>query len=1279
MANALSLFRSFLTGTLFRQYAKTKKRSFRPNLLILDPRINPASVNLSGSTGWTPIMIGATKDYANDSQAGAADTDIIGDATHGSLYTAFDDNNTANTADDTLVFRMRINNPTSTTNFAGVAIVGLDANQDGRVDIFMSVDGRNNGQAIRIFDPGTGLNNSPNTTTTTPLTIGILPNNGVYSFSANNYSVVPVSATSDPNWNGQTDGLNGVVDGKPDAFISWRLPIADLATVLAKPSPVDRSGIYGPRGSTGLPGFTKDTVVQYINFTQTQTGPINGDMNGLPRNYDGSATFSSLGAFTTLMSSANPVPAATVLYINEPIGDGNLSASESSSLTISGTTNAPAGSTIQLIISDSSSGTTDVTATATVISGSNGVNTWSVSNVNVSSQVDGSLTVTASVIVNSITSTDTAVVSLDQTGPAIAINTLATAISGTPTFTGTTDLPAGSTLTITIDPDNDPATNNNIVYTTLVQSNGTWSLDTSLQTPISGSIPSTGLVSFSKVSISGTDAAGNQTTATILNKPTVTTLSTNGTTPLVSGTWTNIAGDVLSVTVNGVAYTPTISGNTWTVQATNALTAGSAYQVVATVTRGASSVTDATSSELTITSTPVVTIAITGGASSTTSNTLPTISGTSNITSGTIIVQIDPNNDGNMADAVTYSVTSDSSGNWTLNTGNNANLISGSIPLSGYSGTIHVYAENLAGTVTAQQVLAISTPTVGITSILSGATTNSFATVNNTGAAANYLNMTEDDSVTVTGTAPNGYTVNLVIRDPNGNFVSQSGIVVSSGTWSVSGLNLSNLDDGVLNITATLSGTTTTTTNTAVTHDKTAPRIFNTTQTTVQKTSGAVYKGSSELASGTQISVGLYTSNTYATLDHTLLTTTVDAQGNWSVTTTSNLNNSTNPVYVRVQPVSQTTDAAGNIVQINDSSRVVSQSQGNVSAIINVYSVTGDNQIALGEIGSGIIITGDTNQISRTVTVTVTDGTTTITKTTTSGSTYTSGTQNWSVSLTNAEVKSLRNGQLTVTGSVADGNGVSVSDIELPTLNLASPTLSITDNVSGIVTGSGTVTFTFSFSEGVTGFDATDVVVTNGTKGAFSTISSSSYTLVVTPTTNSSGTINVSVASGAALGVNTGRENTAASATQNFNTTAAASAPTITIDIDNLASSSTPTISGTTSLAAGAPVFVTIDPDNNNSTNNNITYSATVQSGGTWSVNTATETPDTGAISFGGIPKFAKIAATVTNAFGLSTTAIGLNKPTVNSLLANTTTPTVTGTWANIAGDTLTVIVNSRP
>src|SRR5882757_1168465 len=227
-----------------------------------------SAFNLSGSTGWTAVMYGVNKDPVGDSQAGAADTDIVGDANHGSLYVAFDDNGTATTADDSVVYRLRIDNPTSSTYFGGVAVVGLDVNLDGRIDVFVSVDGRNNGQAIKILDPGTGLNLSPNTTSTSPLPTGWLANNGVYSFSASNYSVVAVSASTDPNWNGDTDLGN---DGKTDVFVNWRVSVSDLATVLAKPSPVDRNGVYGPRGSTGITGFTENTSIQYVNFTQTQT------------------------------------------------------------------------------------------------------------------------------------------------------------------------------------------------------------------------------------------------------------------------------------------------------------------------------------------------------------------------------------------------------------------------------------------------------------------------------------------------------------------------------------------------------------------------------------------------------------------------------------------------------------------------------------------------------------------------------------------------------------------------------------------------------------------------------------------------------------------------------------------------------------------------------------------------------------------------------------------------------------------------------------------------
>jgi len=284
---------------------------------------------------WVPIMIGTNFDAQGDSQAGAADTDLVGDATHASVYTSYNDNSTPSyTADDVLAFRLRIDNPTSDTYFGGVAIVGMDANADGKVDLFFSVDGRNNTQAVRLFDPGTDLNISPSTTSTTPLPSGWLANNGMYPFNDTSYSVTTVSAATDPNWNGNDDlGVNG----DTDVFVSFQLPMVDIATVLAMPSPTDRKGVTGPRGTEGIAGFTKDTSVRYVAFTQTQPGTINGDMNGVGSGYDKTTTFADLGTFTPFMSASEPINAAGILTINSSIGDGNLSATEDDAVSLSGT------------------------------------------------------------------------------------------------------------------------------------------------------------------------------------------------------------------------------------------------------------------------------------------------------------------------------------------------------------------------------------------------------------------------------------------------------------------------------------------------------------------------------------------------------------------------------------------------------------------------------------------------------------------------------------------------------------------------------------------------------------------------------------------------------------------------------------------------------------------------------------------------------------------------------------------------------------------------------
>lgn len=93
------------------------------------------------------------------------------------------------------------------------------------------------------------------------------------------------------------------------------------------------------------------------------------------------------------------------------------------------------------------------------------------------------------------------------------------------------------------------------------------------------------------------------------------------------------------------------------------------------------------------------------------------------------------------------------------------------------------------------------------------------------------------------------------------------------------------------------------------------------------------------------------------------------------------------------------------------------------------------------------------------------------------------------------------------------------------------PTVVITDdeNAVGNIAG-GIITYTFTFTENVTGFTADDITVTNGSKGVFSG-SGSTYILVVTPTAGFEGNMTVGVAAGVAMGIS-GNQNIAAISTQ---------------------------------------------------------------------------------------------------------------------------------------------------
>ncbi|QYF92711.1 DUF4347 domain-containing protein [Massilia sp. PAMC28688] len=1210
------------------------------------PRL--ATIDLGGNTGWTTIMVGAGRDPYGDSQAGAADTDIIGDATHGSLYTAYDDKGTASVADDTLVFRMRIDNPTSSTNFGGVAIVGMDANLDGRIDLFFSVDGRNNGQAVRLLDPGTGANLSPSTTSTSALPTGWLPNNGVYGFTPGTYSVVAVSAATDPNWGPSTLGgsasdLTG--RGGTDVFVSWRVPIADIALVLAKPSPTDRSGT-GPRGSTGIAGYGKDTVVQYISFTQTQTGPINGDLNGVGPSYDKNASFASLGTFTSPMSASNPVPDGLSVTIREPVGDGLLAGagagSEASSVTLHGTTKASIGSTVALAISDGAGGST--TASATVVAGINGLNTWSVGGVDLSGLAEGTLTITASVVNNGVTASDSASVMLDKTGPLVGITQLAGTTAGRPLLSGTTDLPDGAQLTLTLDPDNNAASAN-LVYQVLV-SGGAWTLNTATATPLSGSMPAAGLTPTTKITATAVDAAGNRSGAVALNVPTVTSQVTGSTLPVIGGAWTNIAGDAISVRLyadNGgspgallAVYTPSLAADSWSVNLATASMEGGGtlgalapdalYHVVATVARGGSSVSDTSSGELAIVGGPAIAIHDHDGAddgAATSGVARPVFSGTSTVISGFINLLIDPAGNGT-GDQIRYAVATDAAGNWTLDT-SIAQPVAGFMPVAGLSGAalVTVTTPLDASGQSATDTLALDTVIAGIRIGTSALDASGVESVIANGGAESIIiagdrifNKAEDNAVVVSGSTTNvavGSTVTITVSDGI-TTLSKAATVAADGSFTLAGdaFDVSGLKDTSLVFTASAGGASAVK---VASHDAIAPQIVLTTPSTVKASSATAF-GNVALPAGSIVRI-------WTSIDATVLNATVDANGDFSALLTLPNGNGNVTIYA----ASTATDVAGN--KVMQTSQTVAYQNPNLSPpAISVVGVTGtggaDTTITSGEIGGGITISGTVagtaTSASGTIVVTVSDGS--ITRTSgEAGMALTRSGYNWSLAMAAHLVDDFNNGTLVITAQLTDhisggGGGTTfiVKDVAQPTLLLVTgtPSISITTPIdaNGIINAAEDDAVTISgYAVNATG----GLVTVTVSDGDASTIDPTATASVGTDGRWSVTGMNLSPLKDGSLTVSAVVDPDRNAATSNSASTSATvwhdkTAPLLHITSAATVGNANPFISGTsTDLAAGTEVTVTINTDRAGAPE--ATYTTTVQADGSWRVASQVATP----------------------------------------------------------------------
>ena len=285
--------------TTFVGHYKHMRSIYRAILVTLGavslPSLSWALDPASPTTSWAPVLYGGSPstDPTADQQTGSTESDIVGNSLNPSLYKLYDAN-----APASLAFRTRQGMDKSPPGFTGAFFVGMDANRDGALDIFLGVNNQGSGNQIGIWAAGTGANTSPSTTT--------ISNSPFFTYTetASNYSWQPVTAISDPT--ATTFDVDG--GGSTDQFLSFVVPFADVQSAL---------------NSVGITGVTANTPMTFVAATATQANSLNQDLNNVNGGVNSGSTWAALGATTDVYSVASitPVPecSSAVLAVLGPV------------------------------------------------------------------------------------------------------------------------------------------------------------------------------------------------------------------------------------------------------------------------------------------------------------------------------------------------------------------------------------------------------------------------------------------------------------------------------------------------------------------------------------------------------------------------------------------------------------------------------------------------------------------------------------------------------------------------------------------------------------------------------------------------------------------------------------------------------------------------------------------------------------------------------------------------------------------------------------------------
>nr|WP_250187398.1 Ig-like domain-containing protein [Escherichia coli] len=702
-----------------------------------------------------------------------------------------------------------------------------------------------------------------------------------------------------------------------------------------------------------------------------------------------------------------------VLTINTVSGDDIINAAEhGQALVISGSsTGGEAGDVITVTLNSK-------TYTTTLDASGN----WSVGVPlsDVTALGSGPQTITATITDAAGNSDDASrTVTVNLTAPTIGINTIASddVINATEKgadlqITGTSNQPAGTTITVTLNGQN---------YTATTDSSGNWSA-----TVPASAVSALGEANYT-VTASVTDTAGNSNSAShnvlvnsALPAVTINAVATDdiinaaeaGNAQTISGQVTGAAaGDTVTVTLGGNTYTATVQANlSWSVSvpAADIQALGNGDLTVnASVTNGVGN-TGSGSRDITIDANlpglRVDTVAGDDVINSIEHNQALVITGSSTgLTAGTALTVVINN--------VTYAATVLADGTWSLG-----------VPAADVSNWP-------AGTV---DITVSGTNSAGTTSTITHPVTVDLAAVAitiNTLSGDDVINAVEKgETLVVSGSTSGveaGQTVTVTFGGKN-----YTTTVEANGSWTVNvpPADLASLPDGAGNVQASVSNINgnSAQADRAYSVDATAPLV------TINTIASDDILNVSEAGAGITIS-GTTTAQAGQTLTVTLnnntYQTTVQADSTWSVNVpATDLSGLTASSYTVTATVS---DKAGNPASADHALAV------DITAPdLTINTVAGDDIINAIEHGQALVISGTSTGAAAGDVVTVT----------LNGKNYTTtldASGNWSVGIPAADVTALATGSQTITASLSDRAGNSDSTTHNVTVDLSGPTLTI--------------------------------------------------------------------------------------------------------------------------------------------------------------------------------------------------------------------------------------------